>query len=49
MTEGIGLFLSRRLPRIYRLTESGELELLRDFIETSKINRKGVNVVWKNC
>lgn len=49
VTEGIGLFLSRRLPRIYRLTESGELELLRDFIETSKINRKGVNVVWKNC
>ena len=40
VTEGIGLFLSRDLPRIYR-QENGERTLLRDFIKTSEINRKG--------
>lgn len=40
VTEGIGLFLSRDLPRIYR-EEGGKRTLLRDFIQTSKINRKG--------
>lgn len=44
ITEGIGLFLSRKLPRVYKVTENGSLALLRDFVETSKINRKGVNV-----
>ncbi len=44
ITEGIGLFLSRKLPRVYKVTENGSLVLLRDFVETSKINRKGVNV-----
>ena len=40
VTEGIGLFLSRDLPRIYR-QENGERTLLLDFIKTSEINRKG--------
>ena len=40
VTEGISLFLSRDLPRIYR-EEGGKRTLLRDFIQTSKINRKG--------
>lgn len=44
ITEGIGLFLSRKLPRVYKVTDNGSLVLLRDFVETSKINRKGVNV-----
>lgn len=40
VTEGIGLFLSRDLPRIYK-QEEGKRTLLRDFIKTSEINRKG--------
>lgn len=44
VTEGIGLFLSRKLPRVYKVADDGSLVLLRDFLETSKINRKGVNV-----
>lgn len=40
VTEGIGLFLSRDLPRIYK-QEEGKRILLRDFIKTSEINRKG--------
>lgn len=40
VTEGIGLFLSRELPRIYK-QEEGKRTLLRDFIKTSEINRKG--------
>lgn len=40
VTEGIALFLSRELPRVYK-EESGRRTLLRDFIQTSKINRKG--------
>lgn len=40
VTEGIGLFLSRPLPRVY-LRSRGECRLLRDFIPTSNINQKG--------
>ena len=40
VTEGAGLFLSRALPRIYT-REKGALTLVRDFIQTSKINFKG--------
>ena len=39
VTEGISLFLSRPLPRIYK-REGGTLTLLRDFIRTSQINQK---------
>ena len=42
VTEGMGLFLSRDLPRIYK-EEDGACVLLRDFIQTSKINCKGDN------
>lgn len=38
VTEGIYLFLSRDMPRIYKRSESGELILVRDVIQTDKIN-----------
>lgn len=37
VTEGIYLFLSRRMPKIYLLQDDG-LELLRDFCETYQFN-----------
>lgn len=40
VTEGIGLFLSRDLPRIWKAC-GGEMTLIRDFIQTNKINSKG--------
>ena len=39
VTEGISLFLSRPLPRVYQ-REGDTLTLLRDFIKTSQINQK---------
>lgn len=39
VTEGISLFLSRPLPRVYQ-REGETLTLLRDFIKTSQINQK---------
>lgn len=38
MTEGISLFLSRDLPRIYLTDASGEMRLIRDRIPTDPIN-----------
>ena len=38
MTEGMALFLSRDLPRIYLYGESGDLRLARPRIETSSLN-----------
>lgn len=38
MTEGMALFLSRDLPRIYLYGESGDLRLARPRIETSNLN-----------
>lgn len=37
-TEGIALFLSRQLPRVVLIKESGEYKLARDVIETSGLN-----------
>lgn len=37
-TEGIALFLSRQLPRVVRIKESGEAELVREAFETSVLN-----------
>lgn len=38
VTEGIYLFLSRTLPKVYLKDENGYLTLVRDAIETSEIN-----------
>lgn len=38
MTEGMALFLSRDLPRVYLYGESGDLRLVRPRIETSSLN-----------
>ena len=38
MTEGISLFLSRRLPSVFKIQEHGELIQLRDNIPTYKMN-----------
>ena len=38
MTEGIGLFLSRQLPRIVLHSERGGNRLLRDFYGTDILN-----------
>ena len=38
VTEGIYLFLSRTLPRVYLKDENGYLTLVRDAMETSDIN-----------
>ena len=40
VTEGIYLFLSRDLPRVYVRTEDGSLVLRRDAVSTDKINSK---------
>ncbi len=40
VTEGLALFLSRALPRVYK-REKGEIALIRDFIRTDLLNRKG--------
>ena len=38
VTEGIYLFLSRALPKVYLKDENGYLTLVRDAMETSDIN-----------
>ena len=38
VTEGIYLFLSRTMPRIVLIKEDGTTALVRDYVETSKIN-----------
>ena len=38
MTEGISLFLSRDLPSVVWVKESGETKLLRDSLPTWKMN-----------
>ena len=40
VTEGIYLFLSRDMPRVYVRTEDGSLVLRRDAVSTDKINSK---------
>ena len=42
MTEGIYLFLSRTMPKVYLKDESGSLTLVRDAIETSTINTMNI-------
>ncbi len=43
ITEGIYLFLSRDLPRVYIRDEKGNISLKRDVINAYKINMKGEN------
>lgn len=38
VTEGIYLFLSRRMPRVLFLTEDDEVIMARDFVDTSLLN-----------
>lgn len=38
MTEGISLFLSRRLPKVIKITENGNIETLREHLDTYNIN-----------
>ena len=38
MTEGISLFLSRRLPKIIKILPNGKLETVREHLDTYKIN-----------
>ena len=38
MTEGLALFLSRDLPRVYLCDEFGTVRLVRERIETSGMN-----------
>ena len=38
VTEGIYLFLSRKMPRIYRYSRQKGAELLRDEVETWELN-----------
>lgn len=38
VTEGLYLFLSRTMPRILLAKEDGQIEVLRDFFESSSIN-----------
>ena len=38
VTEGIHLFLSRTMPRILLYHEDGELQMARDFVESSRFN-----------
>ena len=40
VTEGIHLFLSRTMPRIVLYNGEGDVELARDFMETSHLNCK---------
>lgn len=40
VTEGISLFLSRRLPRIYLYQQGKGYLLLRDFVETAQFNQQ---------
>ena len=42
VTEGIYLFLSRTMPKVYLKDESGSLTLVRDAIETSTINTMNI-------
>ena len=41
ITEGIYLFLSRDLPKVYKRYEDGKIELVRDTINAYKINMRG--------
>ena len=38
MTEGISLFLSRDLPSVLKITDNGEIKLVRDNLPTYKLN-----------
>jgi len=38
MMEGIALFLSRKLPKVVKIKEDGEIELVRQDLETYKFN-----------
>lgn len=38
MMEGIALFLSRKLPKVLKIKENGEIELIRQDFETYKFN-----------
>ena len=38
VTEGIYLFLSRTMPRILLATDDGQIQIARDFFESSTIN-----------
>ena len=40
VTEGIHLFLSRTMPRILLRHEDNRIEMVRDFVESSDLNRK---------
>ena len=40
VTEGISLFLSRNLPKIYRYQEEEGLSLLRDGLDTWPVNTR---------
>ena len=42
VTEGIYLFLSRAMPKVYLKDECGSLTLVRDAIETSTINTMNI-------
>lgn len=41
ITEGIYLFLSRDLPKVYKKLDNGEIKLIRDTINAYKINMRG--------
>ena len=38
MTEGISLFLSRKLPKVIKITEDGKINCVRDHLDTYKLN-----------
>ena len=38
MTEGISLFLSRKLPKVIKIKENNEIETIRQHLDTYKIN-----------
>lgn len=42
VTEGIYLFLSRTMPRILLWYSEGQVEMVRDFVESSNFNRKRI-------
>lgn len=48
VTEGIYLFLSRTMPRVILREKEGKTKLLRDFFETSTINRQSEKETVKN-
>lgn len=48
VTEGIYLFLSRTMPRVILREKEGKTKLLRDFFETSTINRQSEKEIVKN-